>query len=218
MKNERYDEINNQGIEQISDAIIVVTDSSIINDFINTYNITLVIRDLERKNNSGDIRHCIKISIKLMEDGKIKIPSTITIQPLILNNQNSNNKLEISQVSDDILLTYNNSVGKKVKLSSYDSNADEIIDYINSYIYSFNGLKEDNDLKNGLKAIHPTLKTIIEQIFDFWSKFNIESYVEQQKQLINTYKLEYLNKIAPIQKHIKIIEQISNDIGKEKHK
>ena len=204
-------EEHNKSIEQIDEKTTVINEESKINGYLSTHEITLLIRDLERKGNKNDIKHCVKISFELMEDGKIKIPSTITAKTWIIKNREKKNTLVINQVCDDILLTYNSSLTNKEEYNIYDITTADIIDRIKDFFCLFDDLR-DEDLILGFDAIIPKLKEIIDKIFKLWSKFDVDAYVEQQEELIKSLELAYQNQVNPIRRHIKLLKSISNNI------
>ena len=206
MKN-NYSSDDYENTKIINDNLIINTGLTKVNGQISTYETKIIIRDSVRKANKGDIRHLIKISVKIMENDKIKIPSTIKVETIILNNNNHSHNFEINQVNDDILLSYNNSLGKPIKAHAYDCKADDIIEYINNYLYSFNGLKGDNDFELGLEKIYPELKQVIEYLLELWSNFDLELYVKKQKELIKECEYEYLAKVNQIKDLIQVLKQ-----------
>lgn len=199
-------EEKNERTEQINENTTIHTESTRINGQTGYYEMTFLIRDSVRKGNKGDIRHFIKISSEVMDNGKIKIPSIIKVEIKILNNVCTNNIFIINQVSDDILLSYENSLKKITKTHVYDCKADDIIEYIKNYLYSFNGLKGDEDFELALERASLELKEFFEELLELWSNFDFELYLKKQKDLIKGLEAEFLAKISPIKDLIQVLK------------
>ena len=166
-----------------------------------------------------NIKHIISISIEAMENGKIKIPSTISVAIKKLNGQDRSNILYINQVCKRVSVrTGNSTVWDQTELHS--SNTDEIMEIITSYLDGYDELKDNINLQKGLNRILPELRTKITSLLNRWDTFDIDGYIEmlkREKQNIlikGTSMLDTGNAIASIQQLIDKLQQIRDDKAK----
>ena len=197
---------NNRRIINVNDNLNIIMSNTKNSDY--NYYVSLIIRDKQ------NIKHCINISIELMENNLAKIPTSIIVSTGIVNNFHNKHSLEIRQICDNIDLLYDGSVWEKEKLDAKDIDTNDIIDIITNYLNSFNELHDDINLKTGLHKINTSLTIVIDYVLDFWRNFDIDSFIEQQKEIIQDYQSEYLKKVTPIQNKIELLNNIKKE---EKH-
>ncbi len=169
------------------------------------YYVSIILRDKE------NIRHCINISVELMNGDQIKTPSIISVSTNIINMFNSKHSLELKQLCDNISISYNGSVFEEEKLDANIIESQDIIDIITNYLNSFDDLHDDINLTRGLKEINPSLTVVINFLLEFWKEFDIDSYINQQQGVILNYQKEYIDKITPIQNQIKLLKELQKE-------
>ena len=169
------------------------------------YYVSIILRDKE------NIRHCINISVELMNGDQIKTPSIISVSTNIINKFNSKHSLELKQLCDNISISYDGSVFEEEKLDANTIESQDIIDIITNYLNSFEDLHDDINLTRGLKEINPSLTIVINFVLEFWKEFDIDSYINQQQGVILNYQKEYIDKITPIQNQIKLLKELQKE-------
>ncbi len=197
---------NKRKIINVNDNLNIIMSNTKNSDY--NYYVSLIIRDKQ------NIRHCINISIELMENNLAKIPTSIIVSTGIVNNFHNKHSLEIRQICDNIDLLYDGSVWEEEKLNAKDVDTNDIINIITNYLNTFNELHDDINLKTGLDEINTSLTIVIDYVLDFWRNFDIDSFIEQQKEIIQDYQSEYLKKVTPIQNKIELLNNIKKE---EKH-
>ena len=196
-KDDKWTRINNQ-------LIIKTNENDIKNNNQNYFASIIVFNE-----NTSDIKHYIKISILLKENGLIKLPSIIRIKICRENFQDTIKSLTIQKVANKVSIETNDVNKEPVKLDDNDEN--KIMFIISEYINSFDTLANDENVQKGLSEINPSLKNSIINIFNLWKNFDIDTYIKQQKYLLKIQELEYQQRIRPIQNQIELLEQIKHD-------
>ncbi len=207
--NEFYEKEDNWKI--INDHLIVKTSDK--EDGSNNDNFFASVITLDDKQN---FKNYIKISIILKSGAILKIPSIIRVRVCRIDGRDSNHSLVINRLADKTTIVTDEINGEQTIMDNDSYESDKIYETIINYINSFDSLKNNTDVKNGLDMIYPSLMIAINKCVTLWSSYYINEYIKKQEAALRLKQIEFQTRMKePIEQIAFLKRLVKNQENKK---